>query len=86
MSNTVRVAAAVEGPTDAIVLEAVLNAIMTNTEFEFQTLRRRNQWHLAPRQAGQELDGAGSIAGAVNQRQKAAVRFPARRCCPIMTS
>lgn len=39
MSNTVRIAAAVEGPTDAIVLEAVLNALMTNTEFEFQTLQ-----------------------------------------------
>lgn len=39
MSNTVRIAAAVEGQTDAIVLEAVLNALMTNTEFEFQTLQ-----------------------------------------------
>ena len=42
MSDTVRVAAAVEGPTDAIVLEAVLNALkrlLTNIEFEFQTLQ-----------------------------------------------
>ena len=40
--NTVRIAAAVEGPTDAIVLEAVLNALkrlLTNTDFEFQTLQ-----------------------------------------------
>lgn len=39
MSNTVRIAAAVEGPTDAIVLEAVLDSILTNIEFEFQTLQ-----------------------------------------------
>ena len=42
MSDTVRVAAAVEGPTDAVVLEAVLNALkklLTNIEFELQTLQ-----------------------------------------------
>ena len=39
MSEPLRVAAAVEGPTDAIVLGAILGHILGNTEFEFQTLQ-----------------------------------------------
>ena len=39
MSEPLRVAAAVEGPTDAIVLRAVIDHLLENTEFEFQTLQ-----------------------------------------------
>ena len=39
MSEPLRVAAAVEGPTDAIVLRAVLDRRLGNAEFEFQTLQ-----------------------------------------------
>ena len=39
MSDPLRVAAAVEGPTDAIVLRAVLDRILGDAEFEFQTLQ-----------------------------------------------
>ena len=39
MSEPLRIAAAVEGPTDAIVLEAVLKALLPDADFEFQTLQ-----------------------------------------------
>ena len=39
MSNPVRVAVAVEGPTDAIVLQAILKCILGSIEFEFQILQ-----------------------------------------------
>ena len=39
MSEPLRIAAAVEGPTDAIVLEAILNALLPNLEYVFQTLQ-----------------------------------------------
>ena len=39
MSEPLRIAAAVEGPTDVIVLEAVLKALLPDTDFEFQTLQ-----------------------------------------------
>ena len=39
MSDPVRVAAAVEGPTDEIVLEAILKYIMGNIEFDLQILQ-----------------------------------------------
>ncbi len=39
MSEPLRVAAAVEGPTDAILLRAVIDHLLENTEFEFQTLQ-----------------------------------------------
>jgi hypothetical protein len=39
MSDPVRIAAAVEGPTDAIVLRAILSSVLTDREFEFQTLQ-----------------------------------------------
>ena len=39
MSDPLRVAVAVEGPTDAIVLEAILSALLPNAEFVFQTLQ-----------------------------------------------
>ena len=39
MSSPLRVAAAVEGPTDAIVLEAILSAVFPEADLEFQTLQ-----------------------------------------------
>ena len=39
MSEPVRVAVAVEGPTDAIVLEAILMAVVPGGEFVLQTLQ-----------------------------------------------
>lgn len=39
MSEPLRIAVAVEGPTDAIVLEAILDSLLVNIEFEFQTLQ-----------------------------------------------
>ena len=39
MSDPLRIAVAVEGPTDEIVLKAILHAILPDTEFEFQTLQ-----------------------------------------------
>ncbi len=39
MSDPLYVAVAVEGPTDAIVLEAILNALLPNTEFVPQRLQ-----------------------------------------------
>ena len=39
MFEPIRIAAAVEGPTDAIVIEAILAAIIPDREFELQTLQ-----------------------------------------------
>ena len=39
MSEPLRIAVAVEGPTDAIVLRAILDALLPDTDFEFQTLQ-----------------------------------------------
>ena len=39
MSDTLRVAAVVEGKTDALVLQAILDSILRNTAFEFHTLQ-----------------------------------------------
>ena len=38
MSEPLRFAVAVEGPTDAVVLAAILNSLLPNDEFVFQTL------------------------------------------------
>ena len=39
MSEPLRIAAAVEGPTDTIVLRAILRAVLRETDFDFQTLQ-----------------------------------------------
>ena len=39
MSEPLRIAVSAEGPTDAIVLEAILNSLLPNSEFEFHTLQ-----------------------------------------------
>ena len=39
MYEPIRIAAAVEGPTDTIVIEAILSALLPDIEFELQTLQ-----------------------------------------------
>ena len=39
MSEPLRIAVAVEGPTDAIVIGAILDGLLPDTDFEFQTLQ-----------------------------------------------
>ncbi len=39
MSEPLRIAAAVEGPTDAIVLQAILRALLPDTDFKFRMLQ-----------------------------------------------
>ena len=79
MSEPLRVAAAVEGPTDAIVLRAVLDRLLGNAEFEFQTLQPEGSavfgsapfgktgvgWGGVYRWARQSAtEGGGSVAGS----------------------
>ena len=79
MSEPLRVAAAVEGPTDAIVLRAVLDRLVGNAEFEFQTLQPEGSavfcsapfgktgvgWGGVYRWARQSAaEGGGSVAGS----------------------
>ena len=79
MSDPLRVAAAVEGPTDAIVLRAVLDRLLADTEFEFQTLQPDGSaafgsapfartgvgWGGVYRWARQSAtEGGGSVAGS----------------------
>ncbi len=39
MSDPLRIAAAVEGPTDKIVIQAIIHALLPMTDFEFHTLQ-----------------------------------------------
>ena len=39
MSEALRIAAVVEGPTDSIVLQAIVRALLPTTDFEFHTLQ-----------------------------------------------
>lgn len=39
MYEPLRIAAAVEGPTDAILIEAIIHGIFQDVEFELQTLQ-----------------------------------------------
>ncbi len=79
MSEPLRIAVAVEGPTDAIVLEAILNALLPSTEFEFQTLQPEGSaafdsspfgetgvgWVGVYRWSRQSvLEGGGSVSGS----------------------
>lgn len=43
MSEPLRIAAVLEGPTDEIVLEAILRALLPRTDFVLQTRRCRSQ-------------------------------------------
>ena len=79
MSEPLRIAAAVEGPTDAIVLEAILKALLPDTDFEFQTLQPEGSdafdsapfsstgvgWVGVYRWSRQSLrEGGGSVSGS----------------------
>ena len=70
MSDPLRIAVAVEGPTDEIVLHAVLECLLANTDFEFHTLQPEGSvaFESAP------LGGTGTGWGGVYQwaRQSAA--------------
>ncbi len=73
MSDPVRIAAAVEGPTDAIALEAILSAVFPDVELEFQTLQPEGSrafgstghgWAGVYRWARQAVrEGGGAISG-----------------------
>ena len=79
MSEPLRIAAAVEGPTDAIVLQAILSALLPDTKFVFQTLQpeesaafgsvsfgtRGGGWVGVYRWSRQAvLEGGGSVSGS----------------------
>ena len=79
MSEPLRIAAAVEGPTDAIVLKAILKALLQDEEFEFQTLQPEGSdafgsapsgstdagWVGVYRWSRQSLrEGGGSVSGS----------------------
>lgn len=76
MSEPLRIAAAVEGPTDAIVLRAALNSFVKNSaEFVFETLQPEESvafrsatgtgWGGVYRWARQSADeGGGSVSGS----------------------
>ena len=79
MSEPLRVAAAVEGPCDTIVLQAILNALLPNTEFELQTLQPEGSAAFTSAPAGETgvgwvgifrwsrqaaSEGGGSVSGS----------------------
>ena len=53
MSEPVRIAAAVEGPTDEIVLRAILDTVLADTEYEFQTLQPEGSVAFGSAQSGE---------------------------------
>ena len=87
MSEPLRVAAAVEGPTDVIVLQAILRALLPDdTELVFQRCSRKDPPRSAlHRSAVQVEDGPGSIVGAANPPVRAAARSPVLRRFRITT-
>ena len=74
MSEPLRIAAAVEGPTDAIVLKAILKALLRDTDFVFQKLQPEGSvafgstgvgWVGVYRWSRQSAcEGGGSVAGS----------------------
>lgn len=74
MSDPLRIAAAVEGPTDVIVLEAILCALLPGVEFEFQTLQPEGSAAFGTTDAGWvgvyrwcrqvACEGGGSVSGS----------------------
>ena len=79
MSEPLRVAAAVEGPCDTIVIQSILNALLPNTEFELQTLQPEGSAAFASTPAGETgvgwvgvfrwsrqsaSEGGGSVCGS----------------------
>ena len=79
MSEPLRIAVAVEGPTDAIVIRAILDSLIVSTEFEFQTLKPEGSAAFGSSPFGQTgvgwgdvyrwsrqaaLEGGGSVSGS----------------------
>ena len=74
MSEPLRIAAAVEGPTDAIVLRAILKAFLPDTDFVFQTLQPEGSVAFGSTGAGwvgiyrwsrqSAREGGGSVSGS----------------------
>ena len=74
MSDPLRIAIAVEGPTDAIILKAVLDALLPVTDFEVQTLQPEGSaafgttgtgWVGVYRWSRQSVaEGGGSVSGS----------------------
>lgn len=74
MSESLRIAAAVEGPTDAIVLRAILKAFLPDTDFVFQTLQPEGSVAFGSTGAGwvgvyrwsrqSAREGSGSVSGS----------------------
>ena len=74
MSEPLRIAAAVEGPTDAVVLRAAIDCMLTGTEYEFVTLQPEESaafghasggWGGVYRWARQSVkSGGGSVSGS----------------------
>ena len=79
MSEPLRIAVAVEGPTDAIVLRAILSSVLADNEFELQTLQPEGSVAFGSAQTGEAgvgwvgvyrwcrqsvIEGRGSVAGS----------------------
>lgn len=74
MSEPLRIAAAVEGATDAIVVRAIIEALLPETEFEFQTVQPESSaafgttgtgWVGVYRWSRQTaMEGGGSFSGS----------------------
>ena len=80
MFDPLRVAVAVEGPTDSIVLDAIVRSLLRHTDFVFQTLQPKDPSRLARSQSAEPAtDGLECSVGAVNRRWKAVARCPGLR-------
>lgn len=79
MSEPLRIAVAVEGPTDAIVLRAIMDSVLEDTEFEFQTLQPEGSVAFGSTRTGETgvgwvgvyrwcrqsvMEGEGSVSGS----------------------
>lgn len=79
MSDPLRVAVAVEGPTDEIVLRAIMESVLGETEFELQTLQPEGSVAFGSARTGETgfgwvgvyrwcrqsvIEGGGSVSGS----------------------
>ena len=81
MSKLWRIAVVVEGPTDSIVLEAIVRSLLVLI-LNFRPYSRRVQLPLDH----MGLAGLECIVGAVRRLRKGAVRCPVLQDCPDGTS
>ena len=70
MSDLLRIAVAAEGPTDSLVLEAILLALLPDVEFEFQTLQPEGSLAFQPNPF---VDTGAGWAGVYRWTRQAAV-------------